>query len=74
MTIDDIPVKFGLIDITIPCKYRCSSPDCRGCNVYQLQIALRLGYFNVLMNDNRFLTLEALESIQTIMEKNNGND
>ena len=36
----------------IGCR-NCSSPDCRGCNVYTLAMMLSTGKFDCLMNGNR---------------------
>lgn len=36
----------------IGCR-NCSSPDCRGCNVYTLATMLNTGKFDCLMNGNR---------------------
>lgn len=36
----------------ITCR-NCSSPDCRGCNVYTLAMMLSTGKFDCLMNGNR---------------------
>ena len=36
----------------ITCR-NCSSPDCRGCNVYTLAMMISTGKFDCLMNGNR---------------------
>lgn len=37
---------------SIRCR-SCASPDCRGCNIYTLAVALENGRLDLLMDDNR---------------------
>ena len=41
----------------IKCRH-CESPDCRGCNIHTLAVALEHGYFNSLMDGNRAIHIE----------------
>ena len=37
----------------------CTSPDCKGCNLKNLETMLKIGKFDCLMNENRCISVDS---------------